>query len=101
MLVISAESHHHLGPLQPFNMGKNDTDMSNLQQIGQTLTNTKAGCQIPLRDSQKRRVAANLQPLPTCQIYTCFIVWATTPKMHHFNFACFAFNIIVCLKTAS
>ena len=33
---------------------------------------TKAGCQIPLRDSQKRRVAANLQPLPTCQIYTCF-----------------------------
>ena len=38
MLVISAESHHHLGPLQPLNMGKNDTDMSNLQQIGQTLT---------------------------------------------------------------
>ena len=34
---------------------------------------TKAGCQIPLRDSQKGRVAANLQPLPTCQIYTCFI----------------------------
>ena len=73
MLVISAESHHHLGPLQPFNMGKNDKDMSNLQQIGQTLTTHKAGCQIPLRGSQKRCVAANLQPLPTCQIYTCFI----------------------------
>ena len=35
---------------------------------------TKAGCQIPLRDTaRKGGVAASLQPLTNCQIYTCFI----------------------------
>ena len=73
MLVISAESHHHLGLLQPFNMGKKWYRYEQPSADWSNAYNTKAGCQIPLRDSQKRRVAANLQPLPTCQIYTCFM----------------------------
>ena len=51
MLVISAESHHHLGPLQPFNMGKNDTDMSNLQQVPSTYSFISNYC------SHKQKIA--------------------------------------------